>query len=227
MRDYFVDLILEEKDGERPLRFEVKTLAVAMFCSRCADAATLVEEQRKSKWERICEEFPSFCKISRYLLTTDDRIEVQGNRTCGEVEVVALVQEDDLFIGIGSDHCDRAIEPIYYYKPKQMCARVLGPRVWRYEDLADHWDELEMTASMIVQNREIPFQKGSLSTLLRVPELIDQSGFPRDGLVLYCGTVKLPDEYIYGSGFDMELHDPVLGRSLRHTYSLNVLNNLV
>ncbi len=226
MRDYFVDLILEEKDGERPVRFKVNTLGIAMFCDRDPDVAALQAEQKEAKWERICETFPSFCKISRYLLTTDDRVEVQGNRTCGEVEVVALAQGNDLFIGIGSDHCDRAIEPVYYYKPKQMCPHALGPRVWRYEEIADHWDELEMISFVRVQGREVAFQKGSLSTLLKVPDLIDRSGFSSDGLALYCGTVKFLDEYVYGDGFGMELRDPVLGRSLRHTYSLDVLNDL-
>ena len=226
MKDISVDLIVEKKDGEQPLHFSVNTVGIAMFCDRGINPEVFMEEQREWGWERICEEFPSFCKISRYLLTTDKRVEVQGNQTCGEVEVVALAQGADLFIGIGSDHCDRAVEPSYFYKPKQMCPHAVGPRVWRYEEVADHWDELEMISSMLVDGEKIPFQKGSLSSLMKVPDLIERSGYSRDGLALYCGTVKFLGDYIFGDGFEIELRDPVLGRSLRHTYALDVLNDL-
>ncbi len=85
---------------------------------------------------------------------------------------------------------------------------------------------MKVVSSVRVQGREIPFQKGSLSTLLKAPDLVVRSGFSRDGLALYCGTVKFLGDYIFGDGFEIELRDPVLGRSLRHTYSLDVLNDL-
>lgn len=223
MNDYVVDIVLEEIAGEKPIRFEIKTLGIAMWCARDLEPAAAIEDIKRSGWQLIPKKFPEFGKTSRYLLTTNDRIEVQGGKTCGEVEVVALVDKDDILIGIGSDHCDRAVEPYYYYKAKQMCPRVLGPRVWNYRDVEDHWDELQITAHMIVDGREVPFQKGTLAALLKPPELLSMSDFSRDGLVLYCGTPPMPD-YIYGQGFSVELHDPVLNRSLRHSYSVNTLN---
>ncbi len=163
----------------KPVSFPVKTLAVAMWCRRDSDPATIIEEQKRAGWNVFHEQFPAFC--------------------------------------------DRAIEPHYYYKAKQMCPRALGPRVWRYEDVADHWDQLEMSASMIHQGKNIPFQKGTLSTMIPPPHLLAASGLERDGLVLYCGTVAMP-EYLFGEGFVARLHDPVLGRTLEHRYGVEVLN---
>ena len=231
MKRSFVNLVVEQADGETPVRFEVKTLGIAMFCRRNADPATVAEQWAAGLPEQVIplnlpsipERLPAFCKCSRYLLTTDEEIEVQGNQTCGEVEVVALVNDQQILIGVGSDHCDRSVEPYFYYKPKQMCPRVLGPRVWRYADVEDHWDNLELTASMVVDGRETPFQQGTLSALVPLPELLADSGFARDGLALYCGTLAMSD-YVFGEAFSMKLHDPVLDRTLQHTYSTCILN---
>lgn len=231
MKSSRVDLVVEQDDGETAVHFEVKTLAIAMYCSRDADVATLHEEMAAGLPEQvkalnlpsIAERFPAFCKCSRYLLTTDVEIEVQGNQTCGEAEVVAFVNGETVLIGVGSDHCDRSIEPYFYYKPKQMCPRVVGPRVWRYADVEDHWDDLELFSSMIVDGQAVPFQKGPLSILLPLSNLLADSGFARDGLVLYCGTIAIAD-YVFGEAFSIKLYDPVLDRTLQHTYSTCVLN---
>jgi hypothetical protein len=234
MKRVLVELTVEEEGRQSPLRFDVKTLACAMFCSRDADpvavaaewTAALPEAVRQLDLPRVPKKLPCFCKLSRYLLTTDEQITVQGTRTCGEVEVVALVNGNEMFVGVGSDHCDRAIEPYSYYKGKQMCSHVLGPRVWRYEDVADHWDQLVVAASAVVDGQRVPFQEGVLGSLVPLPELLTESGFDRDGLVLFCGTVALA-EYAYGEQFSFELRDPVLGRALSHAYSIDALNDMI
>ena len=231
MKNPVLRLVIETAEGESPFNFEVKTLANSMYCPRGVNAqetienyhGTIPEEIRKLNLRSVPANIPDFCKSSRYLLTTGDEIEVQGKKTCGEVEAVALFHDNDIYIGVGSDHCDRAIEQFYYYKPKQMAARVLSPRVWLYEDVRDHWDELILKSEMVIDGRREPFQFGKLAELIPLPELLDMCEFARDGMVLYCGTPALPD-YVFGESFDVELNDPILGRSLRHSYSIQVLN---
>ena len=48
--------------------------------------------------------FPVVC----HALTTDSVIEVYGSETSGEVEyVLCVVSEDEVYVGLGSDHTDR------------------------------------------------------------------------------------------------------------------------
>jgi hypothetical protein len=231
MKDPVLNLVVQTAAGELPLSFEVKALVNAMYCDRGVVPDEMIAEIKDSLPEDIrrlglasvLHRIPDFCKSSRYLLTTDDEIEVQGNQTCGEVEVVALVNGDNIFIGVGSDHCDRAVEPFFYYKPKQMAPRVLCPRVWRYEDVKGHWDKLELKAEMVCDGRREVFQNGKLAELATLVDLLGKCEYAPDGLVLYTGTPALPD-YTFGEGFDIELNDPILGRSLRHSYSIQVLN---
>ena len=229
-----LDLTIEERDGERPLRFDVNTMAYAMYCHRDATSPEALESLAEEIPEGILrlglasvpQRAPAFCRGSRYLLTTDDEIEVQGTQTCGEVEMVALIQGGEVFVGVGSDHCDRTIEPFFYYKPKQMAPRVLGPRVWRYADIEDHWGRLQLKATMTVNGEQISFQDGVWGDLISLPELLELSGYAPEGLVLYCGTVAL-GPYRFGEHFSVEVYDPVLNRSLRHGYAIHVLQDVL
>jgi hypothetical protein len=233
MMDPLLDLVVEELEGESRLQFEVKILAHALYCQRGIASDELIaqfvdhlpDEIRRLGLPSVPEKVPAFCRASRYLLTTDNGIEVQGSQTCGEVEMVALVRDGEIFVGLGSDHCDRAIEPYFFYKPKQMAPRVLGPRVWRYMDIQDHWEQLHLSASTVVDGKQIAFQEGTWGELVPLPNLLGASGYDTEGLVLYCGTVGL-GEYVYGEEFHVEVHDPVLDRTLRHAYSIHVLQEM-
>ena len=46
---------------------------------------------------------PNVCAKSRYLLTNEDVIEVQGPQTSGEVEYAAIFDGGEIFISVGSD----------------------------------------------------------------------------------------------------------------------------
>ena len=46
------------------------------------------------------------------------------------VEYVLFVGEDDILVGVGSDHTDRVLERTSLAKSKQICKNVVSSRVW-------------------------------------------------------------------------------------------------
>jgi len=43
------------------------------------------------------------------------------------------------------------------------------------------------------------------------------------GLAVFSGTIPTKAGLIYGDSFDLELEDPVLKRSIKHSYGVRVL----
>ena len=83
---------------------------------------------------------PIFYRAAASLVTTAQSIQVVGAETSGEVEFVIVPRADGLWIGLGSDHTDRALETTNVALSKQMCAKVVAATLWRFDDLAPHWD---------------------------------------------------------------------------------------
>lgn len=171
---------------------------------------------------------PTFYLVSPALLTTEDAIDVVGVHSSGEVEVVLIqTAADGLLVGIGSDHTDRRVESYDVAVSKQMCAKPLSTVLWRYADVAPHWDSL-IARSWRIDDDADPalYQEGTLARLLRPEDLIERSfgavAMP-PGSAMFCGTQAVLGELSAGSGYELELHDPVLGRSLRHRYAVDSL----
>jgi uncharacterized protein DUF2848 len=115
---------------------------------------------------------PDVCRKSRYLLTNENEIEVQGPQTSGEVEYAAIMDRGEILISVGSDHNDRSMESMWTQslgkvfdsaKLKQMCPAVIAKTAWRYDDVRDHWDELTLRSFVTVPSGTIPYQDFKLS----------------------------------------------------------------
>src|SRR5215813_4920468 len=70
------------------------------------------------------------------------RLEVLGPDTSGEVEPVIVVLDDGMWLGLGSDHTDRKAETMGIALSKQLCGKVMGSALWRFDAIARHWDQL-------------------------------------------------------------------------------------
>ncbi|WP_118178629.1 DUF2848 domain-containing protein [Paraburkholderia phosphatilytica] len=171
---------------------------------------------------------PCFYEVSPSLLTTDARIDVIGTQSSGEVEVVLLHDaEAGLLVGIGSDHTDRKVEGYDVAVSKQVCAKPLGATLWRYDEVAPHWDALIARSWCIdAAGERVRYQEGTLARLLPPQRLIGDAfgdaGLPV-GAVLFCGTQSIIGKLSPSPAFEIELHDPVLDRSLRHRYAVDAL----
>jgi uncharacterized protein DUF2848 len=170
---------------------------------------------------------PVFYRVSSSLLTTGETIQVVGAETSGEVEFVLVKLADGLRVGLGSDHTDRALERSSVALSKQLCAKVAAPTLWRFDDVAEHWDQLVLRAWAHRDGKRELYQHGSVAGILppaRLLELYEQadSALPVGG-AMFGGTIPVVDAIAPADAFEMELGDPVLGRSLRHRYRIVTL----
>ena len=196
--------------------------------SATRDAAVAVQHQQEVAREGVQIAYhvpaPRIYPIDTYALTTGHAVGVQGPRSSGEVEIV-LVQSDRLYVGVGSDHTERDLERASIVWSKQASPNVLAPTLWDFDEIADHWDQCHMRSS--VDGRR--YQDVSVSAFLaprdilrilaeRVPRL------PARDFVVFCSTiVALDKEFGFGDVWQFELEDPVLGRTISHSYKIEQL----
>jgi hypothetical protein len=169
---------------------------------------------------------PIFYRVSASLLTTDDTIEVLGAHSSGEVECVAYSFTDGLWIGVGSDHTDRKAEAVGVSLSKQMCAKPVSRELWRFAEVAPHWDRLMLRSYVGVGGKWRLYQEGSAAAMRPVPELIKLYGGGealRNGTAMFCGTLAVHGAITPADNFAMELEDPVLNRKLTHSYQVHNL----
>ena len=177
---------------------------------------------------------PSIFHIGRYLLTQSQEFEVQGPLTGGEAEVVAIRAGGDVFITVGSDQCDRELDPLFPDKPKQMCPHPIATVAWPYDEVRDHWDQLQVCSEVVVGEHRVALQESALSALVDLEYLLAMDAVRAlpDPMFLYCGTsaflnvqetierLSLPEMTAHGVGdeFRVRLHDPAMKRTIEHRF---------
>src|ERR1051326_1334595 len=168
---------------------------------------------------------PVFYRVSASLLTCGDSIQVLGCHSSGEAEVVLIQDGPKLLVGLGSDHTDRKAEAVGVALSKQMCSKVLAPTTWDFDAVERHWAELVLSSRIIENGNAVPYQNGTLANILRPRELMSRyaSDGLRDGTAMFCGTVPAIGGVRWSPRFPMELRDPVLNRSITHTYRIEAL----
>ncbi|MDH3232859.1 MAG: DUF2848 domain-containing protein [Alphaproteobacteria bacterium] len=170
---------------------------------------------------------PIFYRVAASLLTTDAEIQVAGEDSSGEVEAVILSLADGLHIGVGSDHTDRKVEAYNITVSKQACAKPIGRALWRFEDVADHWDDLSLRSWTTVGGKRRAYQEGSAARMRHPSELMEKYlGAGKTlpvGTAMFCGTLPVIGAIEPGEHFEIELEDPVAGRTLTHSYATKTL----
>jgi hypothetical protein len=170
--------------------------------------------------------------VASYLVTTTDTLEVVEKATSGEAEFVLLLQDGKTYVGAGSDHTDRKLEASSIVKAKQICPNVMSSVVRPYEEVEQVWDDLVLRSWMGKGGQRILYQEAKLATIMSVEDIISfVRSKVKDGdlndMVIYSGTIPvLGGEMIYGDAFEVELHDPQTGDSLRCYYNVRLLDYL-
>jgi hypothetical protein len=172
---------------------------------------------------------PIFYRVSVNRFTLADVIEVPGEASSGEAEVALLRVGGDTLVGLGSDHTDRAAETYNVTVSKQMCDKPLAPVLWPLADVADHWDALVLRSYIGRAGERRLYQEGRVCAMLAPDALLArfaaEHGEFRDGTILLGGTRAALGGLQVAAHFEMELEDPVLGRCLRHGYTVHRLPN--
>lgn len=170
---------------------------------------------------------PCFYRLGAHLLTTAEEIQVVGDDSSGEIEFVLISSSDGLRVGVGSDHTDRKVEAYGVTVSKQMCPKPVGRELWRFEEIEGHWDRLVLRSHMTRGGERRLYQEGDVSTMLSPGELLSRfaatSGVFGPGSAMFCGTLAVQGKIQGGERFEVELHDPVRNRSLKHDYATRAL----
>jgi hypothetical protein len=206
---------------------DVRQLVIAGWTGR--DHARVEAHVRELEAEGIPRppRTPMFYVLSAALLTTAADITVVGGATSGEVECLLVSRDDGLWVGLASDHTDRALECTSVAKSKQLCLKPAATALWRFDDVAPHWDRLELRSFIDADGKRAPYQAGTAAAMLPpealVKELISRGGTFGPGSVMFGGTLATLSAIRPSPRFEMELHDPVLGRTIRHAYRVHEL----
>lgn len=212
--------------GGGELALDIQRLIIAGWTGRDLEAVQHHIEELQAIGVKPPASVPTFYPLAASLLTTADVIEVPRDDSSGEIEVVLLQADDGLYVGVGSDHTDRKVEAYDVTVSKQMCDKPVGKHVWRFEEVADHWDSLEMRCWRVRDGQRALYQEGKVTRLLDPRELIQrltgESSLP-SGTAMFCGTQAVIGELGHGEAFEVELHDPVRNRTLRHAYRVESL----
>ena len=218
-------LRIESRTGTRDIVVSIDTLIVAGWTGR--DKASM--EHHIAELEALGvkrpAETPMYYPISVSRLTRAELIEAIGTAHSGEAEYVIISTEEGMFVAVGSDHTDREAETIGVTLSKQLCDKPFSLSVWPYDEVADHWDELEIESVVEIDGEAVTYQSGKVSTMLAPETLIagKPGGLPA-GSVMFGGTLPAIGGVRPADRFVATLHDPVLGRSLSHGYSVRNLN---
>ena len=167
---------------------------------------------------------PVFYRNSILNLTQAPVLEVLGPDTSGEVEPVIVAVDGGFCLAVGSDHTDRKAETQGIALSKQLCAKQMGGDLWPLDDVAGHWDQLKLRSFATIEGERVVYQDGPLSNMRSPADLIARYGAALvPNTVMYCGTLGAIGGIRPATRFEMELEDPVLGRTLKSAYDINVL----
>jgi hypothetical protein len=176
---------------------------------------------------------PTFYQLDPALLAgAVSKIHVLGEHTSGEVEAVLLSFPDGLWVGLGSDHTDRAMESHDVAISKQLCRKPMAPGLWRFDEVIDHWDQLVLRAHILERGDRRLYMEAPLAAVRNPVDLINDycaalglTNLPQlpVGTAMFLGAIAAIEGIRPAPRFEMTLDDPILGRALSHAYDVGAL----
>ena len=208
-----------------PLAVEVNRLTIAGWAGRDRAAIEHHIAELAGLGVKRPSTTPCFYRLGAELLTQAEQIDVVGDHSSGEAECVLVQSTAGLLVTVGSDHTDRQVEAYGVTVSKQVCPKPLARDAWRFDDIAGHWDQLQLRAHAVLNGERRLYQQGSVASLLAAADLLERAPVPA-GAAMFCGTLAVIGGIVGmgdGDALELELHDPVLNRTLRHAYRVRAL----
>lgn len=165
---------------------------------------------------------PAYWGFPPWIASQSDRVVVAGDETSGEVELCLVVDGDDVFVTVASDHTDRAVEAVDIGLSKHVCPKVIGREAWPLAQVADRLGELELRSWV---DGDVLYQDDTTAALVDPRELLAELPFPRPRcFALLTGTVPTIGGLRPAARFRGELRDPATGACLTVAYDVDVLD---
>ena len=153
---------------------------------------------------------PLFMVFPPWLVSQEPSITVAGSHTSGEAEIVVVVDGDEAFVTVGSDHTDRALEAVDIVASKGVCPKPVAASGWAASAVGDRWENLSLRSRV---DGGVVYQDGSAAANLPPMELVAAIGWagPRPRcFVAFTGTVPVIGGIRPSAGFAAELSGPGL-----------------
>lgn len=215
---------------DTPLDLDIGHLVVAGWTGRDRAAVQHHIEELAALGVRAPSATPLYYRASASLLTTAQVIQVVGESTSGEVEPLVVQAGGRRWLGLGSDHTDRALEAHSVALSKQICAKPCATALWPWESVADRLDELQLESWIDEGRGWVAYQQGTLASILPLSQLIEGSGLDRlaasGGAAMMCGTLGAKGGVRPATRFRMRMTDPATELRIAHEYATKVLSEV-
>jgi hypothetical protein len=225
-RPTHLDLVVRAQQRTTPLTFAADRLICCGWVGRDRAALQAHIDELAHLGVPAPTRVPIYMNFSTYLLTTADEIAVVSAQSSGEVEFVLLCRGSDMWVTVGSDQTDRDIETKSIPASKQMYAKVLASECWPYEEVRDHWNRLALRCWVTKDSVRTLYQESPLAAILPPDDLfagMPDARSPDKGVVIFSGTIATRGGVIYADSYELELEDPVRGRSISTSYRVTIL----
>jgi hypothetical protein len=219
-----IEAVVAEADNSfRRVALEWDSCVAIGYAGRDQKSVMAHVEELKALGVPAPSSVPSMYWIDPSIISSNDELQVVGDACSGEVEFFAAFDgAGEMYFTVASDHTDRKLETVSVSKAKQGCSKIIGGVFWRFADAKDHWDDITLRSWVKAPGKpERIYQDGKLAMLLEPAKLAElaRADAPAGKKFSYLsGTIPLAGEICYEGEFIMELSDPRLGRSVRHSY---------
>ena len=162
--------------GGEALDLDLKHLVVAGWTGRDPSAIRHHIEELAAIGVSPPSATPLYYRVSAALLTQAGRIQVVGYGSSGEVEPLLLQSGGRRWLGLASDHTDRALEAHSVALSKQVCAKPCAAEVWPWEDVADRLEAIVLESWIDDSGEWVLYQQGTLASIRPLTELAAGAG---------------------------------------------------
>lgn len=218
---------VESKDGSAtPYGFAIDDCCLFGWAGRDKEEVRKHAEELAEHGIRGPKNTPEYFLCSPNVITHDKNITVVGDGTCGEIEFFFIEREANIYVGVASEHTDRALEAVDMVKSKAICQKPLGTTLWKYEDIKDHWDDIELISWQTINGEEVLYQKSKLSALLSLETIRKEALKVYDDLekcIIFSGTIPALNGLVYGENFRGCMKDDILGRNIEFKYDIKTV----
>jgi Protein of unknown function (DUF2848) len=218
---------IEDRNGHSERVMAIDTLVIAGWTGRDTIAMGKHIRELEELGVKPPAYTPVFYRVASERLGPMAQVQVSGFQSSGEVEFLLLRDRGEFFVGIASDHTDREVETYGITVSKQMCDKPCSRKVWPLNEVSAHWDQLVLRAHATIDGERVLYQQGAVTAMRSPQDLLaryeEHGGTFIDGTAMLCGTLAALGGIRPAERFEIELDDPVLGRTLRHEYAVQPL----
>ena len=153
---------------------------------------------------------PLFMVFPPGLVSQGPSITVAGSQSSGEAEIVLVVDGDEAFVTVGSDHTDRVLEATDIVASKGVCPKPVAASGWPAAAVGDRWEDLTLCSRI---DGGVVYQDGSAGANLPPLELVESipwAGSRPRCFAAFTGTVPVIGDIRPSASFHAELSGPGL-----------------